>query len=393
MFSLNLNHFFRLAAGVSFPLLSSVAFSQEFMAIKGNLLDADTKAPLDCATVTLAGAPLGVVTGEKGACTSYIPAKSFADTLVLRMLGYEQLRLPVSVAEAKKQFLLKPKSIPIEEVTVVAIPVKEILRRAFKSVKKNYPREPFLLTGDFQEYIREGDKYVRAMEASVSLYDKNSLKVLDESFNIDSISLSVNRIDDKFLPLLSKDQILSAYYSVGNILRLGSVYDDVTYTQEKVIWNGDEKVYEITGKGETYKETYRINASDYAIVYFQYLQTVPSKNGSEINDVWRDELDSWYSIEFRRVDSYYYPFQVAGYETLRQHKGKNNPVALYTHTTTSQLLVTNIQPNVGVSGLKKSKQHGDVYFSKAPKREKWKNYNSLPNSEVRREALKQLGVE
>lgn len=379
-----------IAVFIIFAKASSVAIAQEYVCVNGNLLDEETKKPLSLATVTLAASSLGVVTGEKGEFVFYVPLKVVHDTLVIGMLGYEELRLPVKEAQTKKEFLLKPKSIPIEEVAVVAISAKEILQRAFKSVKKNYPDKPFLLSCDFQEYIREGDRYVRALEASSSLYDKSSFSWGDESLKIDSVSLSANRIYEKHLALLFKDQILSAYVRFGILIKYGKVYNDAVYSVLKVFWDGNDKVYEVVCKDKTYRETYRINASDYAIIFWEYQQVVPSINVSETNDVWRDYLECHHTISFRKVDGNYYPSLLTDNLTLRQHKGKDNPVALYTHTNISQLLVTKIETNVSNRISNKKRRVEDAYYTKAPRREKWRHYNSLPNSEVRREALRQL---
>lgn len=375
---------------VVFAKASSVAIAQEYVCVNGNLLDEETKKPLSLATVTLAVSPLGVVTGEKGEFVFYVSSKVVHDTLVIRMPGYEELRLPVKEAQARKEFLLKPKSIPIEEVAVVAITAKKILNSAFKNVKKNYPDKPFLLSCDFQEYICEGDRYVRALEASSSLYDKSSFSWSDELLEIDSVSLSANRIAEKHLPLLFKDQIMSAYVRFGILLNYGKVYNDAAYSVEQVFWDGNDKVYEVVCKGKTYREVYRINASDYAIIFWEYQQIVPSINDSETKDVWRDYLKYYNTISFRKVDGYYYPLIITCNLTLRQHKGKDNPVALYTHTNISQLLVTKVETNVSKRIANKKRKLEDAYYTKAPRRETWRHYNSLPNSDVRQAALRQL---
>jgi len=383
----------RLAVCIFSLMASSAAIAQEYVCVKGNLLDEETKKPLSFATVTLAASPLGVVTGEKGEFVFYVPSKVVHDTLVISMLGYEQIRMPLLLATKQKEFFLKTRVISIEEITVVAISAKEILRRAFKNVKKNYSDKPFLLSCDFQEYIREGHRYVRALEASSCLYDKSSFSWGDELLEIDSVSLSENRIDEKHLSLLSKDQILSAYVRFGILLNYGKVYNDAVYSVEQVFWDGNEKVYEVVCTDKTYREIYRINASDYAIIFFEYQQVTPAINDSETKDVWRDYLEDHHTISFRKVDNCYYPFLISSVLTLRQHKGKDNLLAMYIHTTLSQLLVTKIDTNAPKRITKKKSRMEDAYYTKAPRREKWKYYNSLPNSEVRQEALKQLGME
>lgn len=374
--------------------LNNKLYCQNSITIEGKIIDAHTEEPLPFASVHLKSAPMGVISGENGYFSFHFPEIYGADTLCISSIGYEQQRISLNNYKSNETIKLLPKTYSLEEVTVMAISARDILKKAIKNIKKNYPHQPYTLAGDFHEYIRESDKYVRALEASVHLTDENAFKLKGEYFIIDSISLSVSRIKEEHQQLLFKNQILSIYLEFGILLNYSTIDSDGKYTIEDIKQNGTEKIYVIKCVGETYEQTYHINASDYAITYSKFVRTKPAINDSETNDIWRDYLEDSSVIALRKYGEYYYPFYLYNYLTLRQHKGKDNPNALYTYTSYSQMLVTNIE-NSAIRKKRKNLKRGyeDIYFSKVPVKKVWKNYNTLPNSKIRKEALKQLEIQ
>jgi len=369
-------------------------YCQNSITIEGKIIDAHTEEPLPFASVHLKSAPMGVISGEDGYFSFHFPEIYIADTLCVSMIGYEQQKIALKKFNSKETIKLLPKTYSLEEVTVKATSAQDIIKKAIKNIKTNYSHQPYTLSGDFHEYIRENEKYVRALEASVHLTDENAFKLKGESFIIDSVSLSINKINKEHLPLLFKEQILSIYFKFGIFLNYSTLDSDAKYTIEDIKQNGSDKVYVVKCLAETYEQTYHINASDYAIIYSKFVQTKPAINSSETNDIWRDYLEDSSVIALRKYGEYYYPFYLYNYLTLRQHKGKDNSNALYTYTSYSQMLVTNIENSAIRKKRKKLKRgYEDIYFSKVPVKKVWKNYNTLPNSKIRREALKQLEIQ
>ena len=373
--------------------LNFISTAQNNFLLKGKIFDSETNSPIPFANIYIVSTSLGVISGEDGCFAFYIPENNRLDTLCISALGYEQFKIVCKDFKNSNDYKLLPKSYPLEEVAVVAISAQDILRKAKKNFKKNYSSKPFILSGDFQEYIREDSNYVRAFEASVNLTENNSFNLNDEIFSIDSVSLSANKIMEDNLKLLFKDQILSNYFDFGVFLNYFSIDNDAKYSVESIIQNGNDKTFIVKCVGEVYESIYHINSSDYAITYYYSTQTEPAINSSETKDVWRDYLEDSQKLTFRKYGLFYYPTYFYNYLTLRQHKGKDNSIPLYTYTSITQMLVTNIETDVNaVKNKRLRKKYDDVYFSKAPVRNIWKNYNSLPNSEVRDNALRQLGI-
>ncbi len=372
-------------------LVSPAVLAQNFITVKGDVLDAETKEPLSYATVSLAKFPIGVVTGQKGEFTFYVPAKNATDTLVISMLGYEQYKLPVKIADRHSSFLLNPKPMELAEVTVTGISAKEIVRKAFKKVSKNYPSKPYLFSAHLQEFIREGSLYVRAFEAAVTIHN-DSYRDLNQTYSIDSIIVSQNRIDKKFWKFSGGDQAWAGSSGFNVFLTQGGIDNKATYLLEKVVYQGDSKVFIVTCEGINYKHTYHIDASSYAFTFVDHIMTTQDIDDGDPKKIRLDMLEFKQSIMFSKIDGLYYPFLISKQKTGQHRQGL---VPLYTKTTITQMLVTSIKPDAGASPFKRKTQFTaqDAYFTKTPKMKKWKHFNALPNSEVRQEALRQLEVE
>ncbi len=171
------------------------AFAQEFITIKGNVTDRENNKPLEYASVSIKGAPIGTVTNDEGNFVFHIPEKYMADSLLISILGYESYKEKVQNIKTKLNVKLKPVNFTLKEIKINPNLVQEIIKKAYKNIKQNYPQEPFILDGYYQQYIKEGDVFVRAIELATSMYAKKANeKIPAFAFKLNGIRCSEDRI-------------------------------------------------------------------------------------------------------------------------------------------------------------------------------------------------------
>lgn len=155
----------------------SIAQQQEFL--KGQIFDSKTQLPVPFATVTSSDKDFGVITNENG---SFIMPKSSVDAnlpIIIRCVGYEHKAIKISDFNPSgvTVFHINPKEYLIDEVKVSGKRLEsksphEIVSLAVNSIEKNYPRDPFLLSGYYRDYLKLNTNYLNLFEAIVEVEDK-----------------------------------------------------------------------------------------------------------------------------------------------------------------------------------------------------------------------------
>lgn len=167
----------RICQLIGLILFSVMAFSvgqatAQSLKVEGRVLDDATKLPIPYAAIHVANTHRGTVTDEDGRFHITIPAK---DTLLLRVsaLGYESLTLQHN--QVPDTVFLKASAYMLQEVIVQATSLepREIVKRAFSAVSKNYHKEPILLETFYRHYCQDDSVYGRIIEATIDIYKKS----------------------------------------------------------------------------------------------------------------------------------------------------------------------------------------------------------------------------
>ena len=166
------------------PLLFALAFvlgsstgillaQNSHLTISGHLSDAQTKEPLPFASIYIKGKPMGTTSNTEGDFVFHIPAEWTNEPVVLSFIGYEKVEKPASEFKVNEQIFLEPSNLQLEEVVVSsdqALSAQQIVRKAYKSIGKNYASEPYILEGFVRDAQNEEDKYVEFLEFSAKFY-------------------------------------------------------------------------------------------------------------------------------------------------------------------------------------------------------------------------------
>jgi len=144
---------------------------QDYITIRGKVIDANTKAPLIFASVTVKESNVGIVTNIDGEFTLKVSPST--ETLEVSYLGYKNLSIAVSSLKengAKNTIEMESAPIPIKEIIVKPIDPELVVEKAISNIADNYEKIPNLMTAFYRETIRKNRTYVSIGEAVVEIF-------------------------------------------------------------------------------------------------------------------------------------------------------------------------------------------------------------------------------
>ena len=150
-----------------------VAGQQNFISIKGKVVDAETGTPLVFASVSVTETNVGIITNIDGEFTLKINESLASKNLEISYLGYKNKVIPVSQMKNngfKNIISLEAAPIQIKEIIVKQLNPEEIVGKAIDRISKNYESIPNLMTAFYRETIRKNRTYVSIGEAVVEIF-------------------------------------------------------------------------------------------------------------------------------------------------------------------------------------------------------------------------------
>jgi hypothetical protein len=146
---------------------------QNFITIKGKVVDAESRAPLVFATVAVKESNVAIVTNIDGEFTLKIGEPLTAKNLEITFLGYKNKTIPISEMRDngyKNVIELQAAPIPIKEIIVKPLDPVDIIDKAISHIGDNYESVPNLMTAFYRETIRKNRTYVSIGEAVVEIF-------------------------------------------------------------------------------------------------------------------------------------------------------------------------------------------------------------------------------
>ena len=162
----------RLLFSLPFTCFFCVMQAQDFIEIRGRIIDAQTNEPIESATISFKKTPVGTISNSEGVFELQILASQKMDTIIVSHLGYTAVKKPAS-SLPNPTIELVPHWVELSEITVQARPLtaREIVDTAFDRLKKNFSQDPYLLKGFFRQASLEEGQYVLLVEAALHIYD------------------------------------------------------------------------------------------------------------------------------------------------------------------------------------------------------------------------------
>ena len=146
---------------------------QNFITIKGKVIDAENGTPLVFATVAVKESNVAIVTNIDGEFTLKIGDPATSKSLEISFLGYKNKTMLISDMRDngyKNVISLETAPIPIKEIIVKPLDPVDIVEKAINRISKNYESVPNLMTAFYRETIRKNRTYVSIGEAVVEIF-------------------------------------------------------------------------------------------------------------------------------------------------------------------------------------------------------------------------------
>ncbi|MGA2822475.1 MAG: carboxypeptidase-like regulatory domain-containing protein, partial [Bacteroidales bacterium] len=137
----------RILLPIVFLLFFHPISGQNFIEIKGRVVDSTSGNPLSFAQISLHHTGIGTTSNEDGNFHLDIPAGNREDTLLIYYLGYETRKIPVKACLVPSvEISLKTVILQLSEVEVIGLTPQEVIRRAVEGIPANYGKNPLILT-------------------------------------------------------------------------------------------------------------------------------------------------------------------------------------------------------------------------------------------------------
>ncbi|UXE68900.1 MAG: carboxypeptidase-like regulatory domain-containing protein [Chryseotalea sp. WA131a] len=257
-----------------FQFLSIIAKTQDsYLTLVGEVADIRTKTPLGYANITILGRSIGTTSNMNGGFEFHIPTQYSNDTLAISFIGYNTYK--ICLADLKSQALvsvrMQPSIYQLEEITIHDKPytVYSLLEDVMKKYDSNYNTKPYEMEAFYRETRRENEKYGYLLEAAFHIYQK-TYKLPYQSLLEE---IRINRYDEAFDYKTNenflKSLLMNDYIGEPNSGFYRHFKKTHKYIIEDTTFIDYEPVYVVSlGNVVDWKETWYINAKDFAIIKF-----------------------------------------------------------------------------------------------------------------------------
>ncbi len=145
--------------------------AQDNILLKAYIFDKEANAPLELAAIQIKNTQLGGVTDEHGYVEVPMPRVNLKDSIYASYVGYEKKAFSISNYDTKDtlRIFLSAGGVTGKEVEIVSYNAKSVLIKAIDNMKSNFLTDSLISRGFYRQYHEENGKYVRLLEADVSV--------------------------------------------------------------------------------------------------------------------------------------------------------------------------------------------------------------------------------
>ncbi len=184
-----------------FLIISFSSFSQNGKkAISGQILDEETKEPIPFASIYIENKTIGTTSNEEGFFIFHYPINDSLKKIIISSIGYETIEKNIGSFISDEKIFISSKITHLNEVVITAtkkkkLSAKQIVKKAYKKIKDNYPTEPYILEGFVRDLQNENNKPVEYLECAAKLY--NLPHYIEREPDIEIVEIRSNYITKK----------------------------------------------------------------------------------------------------------------------------------------------------------------------------------------------------
>ncbi len=150
---------------------SNSSIGQEYFLLKGQIVDAKTRTPLENATIYLSNSKLATISDYRGNFSFKINEELFTEKIYISYLGYQSIS--INVREGINKFLyIKLSVLPyaLNSIRIRYYKPQQLILEALKNIPTNYYKKSTLLEAYYREEVKENNEPIQSIEAILEIY-------------------------------------------------------------------------------------------------------------------------------------------------------------------------------------------------------------------------------
>ena len=141
----------------------------KYFFLTGKIVDDKKENPIKYASVSLLNKPIGTISNVDGNFLLKIHPDFIRDTVIISCMGYAQILMPAFKILDEDVIVMKPVSIRIKEIKVVATTPEKLLKNIRENLPVNYSEDSKLMTAFYRETIQQDNDYINVSEAVIEI--------------------------------------------------------------------------------------------------------------------------------------------------------------------------------------------------------------------------------
>lgn len=146
-----------------------VVFSQPAK-ISGLITDAKSGMPVPFAAISLKHFHIGTNSNQEGMFDLYFPKEAYSDSCVVSCLGYISATFAIDTIKGNINISILPSVLQLSEVIIRPLLPTDYIRMAMRSLKENYPLNPFQSQSYYREQVNENNVLINQTEGIFKTY-------------------------------------------------------------------------------------------------------------------------------------------------------------------------------------------------------------------------------
>lgn len=374
--------------------------AQPSITISGKILDQETSEPLVFASIGVRGKSIGTISNKIGEFDFHIPSDFKNEVLIIRMLGYENVEVPIRslLREEPVVFKLKKAAQMLDEVVIQdTLAGSDIVNIALSKIEENYPMTPFLLEGFYRDLKKVGGIYFSLLEAAVKIYDEDYKAPRNKNRLRERVALMEVRKS------LGYNNRFTKYFDQNNLLEDLLLHNNIKYRRFEMTpsflnsfkrlrtsyYNG-HRVF-VVAMNTSYGLKMYVDTKSYAIIRLEinrsYDEAIIKKKKNLISKYISDKK----VIDFKEYNGKMYLNYINLISKINWYDYNTDELKFETELY-QELLINkiNTDPDERIRSTEKMKRYGLQYQDEQYNKKFWSHYNVIKDTPLDQEIVADL---
>lgn len=374
--------------------------AQPSITISGKILDRENNEPLAFASIGIRGKSIGTISNSIGEFDFHIPSNYKNEVLIIRMLGYENIEIPIRdlLQEDTGVFKLHKATRMLDEVVIKdTLSGSDIVNIALSKIEKNYPMTPFLLEGFYRDLKKVGGIYFSLLEAAVKIYDEDYTAPRNKNRLRERVALMEVRKS------IGYNNRFTKYFDQNNLLEDLLLHNNIKYRKFETspgFFNGFKRLRTsyynghrvfVVAMNTSYNLKMYVDTKSYAIIRIELDRSYSNSIIKKKNDLVSKYISDKKIIDFKEYNGKMYLNYMNLISQINWYDEKTNELKFETELH-QELLINKIHPDPEkrIRGTERMKRYGLQYQDEQYNKNFWEHYNVIKDTPLDQEIVADL---